>query len=263
MRLGPIKAILILLALVSLIYMLRQDLAGWARQRGNERLLAGDMPGAEAGYRQAGELGMDAAPLAYNLGVSLYRRGEFAGAQRQFAAALAKAGPGLKSAAHYNRGNCAFRLAERLVASDPEAAGSLFQAAIADYVETLALSPGAVDAGENLLLTRSRLAALVGADEARTGKDDADQARNDVTGDRVLSGARQANAHPGASRAATGAAREAGRADASASAGNSRRDLTPAEAERLLNEARGRERLAGLPHAGKQNGELARPERDW
>ena len=59
------------------------------------------------------------------------------------------------------------------------------------------------------------------------------------------------------------AAQAADGADDALGKGKPRRDLTQPEVERLLNEARGRERPAGMPHAGNPAGKLAQPDKDW
>lgn len=262
-------AAVILLALVGLSLSLRHDLADLALRQGNSRLLAGDLAGAEAAFRRAVALGSEAAPLAYNLGVSHYRRGEFAQAQRQFAAALATAGPALRGAIHYNLGNCGYRQGERLAASDRRAAGEMLRQAVADYGEALIQTPGAPDARSNLMLARTRLTALAGG-RARDGNKRggvAEQPRSPggAAGKGPAAGTPQAGAQPASSRqkAAAGTREKSGGADAPADSGKSRRELTRNEVERLLNEARGREKPTGMPHGGKQNRPLAKPEKDW
>jgi len=257
------KAILALLVMAALAHTLRHDLAHLAVYQGNARLQAGDASGAAAAWQRAVTLGREAAPLAYNLGVSGYRKGEYAQARKQFAAALATAAPNLREALHYNLGNCQFRLGEQLAARDPQAARGLFQAAIADYGKALALSANAVDASHNLALARARFAALGnGPAKSRSPRAaGAERSPAGSAGNRPPAATGKAKAQ--ASQTPAGAAQAAARADATATAGKPRRDLTQTEAERLLNEARGREKLAGSPHRGNQNKALAKPERDW
>jgi len=265
MKRRSVRILLALLVLAGLALALRQDLANLALYQGNARLHAGDIGGAQAAFARAVVLGGDAAPLVYNLGVSLYRKGEYLRAREQFAAALATAAPALKAAIHYNRGNCQFRLGERLAGSDPHAARRFFQEAIADYGKALAPAPDAADAGGNLNLARGRLAAL-GSAPANADKQrnvGADQAQQSVAGKGAQDATRQARAAASRQKASAGAAREAERADAAATAAKSRRDLSRSEAERLLNEARGREKPAGMLHSEKDVGRLARPEQDW
>ena len=245
-----------LLLLASLGLALRQDLAHLAVRQGHGSLGRGDVPGAAAAFARAGALGQPAAPLAFNLGVTLYRAGDYPRARDQFTTALASADPALAAASHYNRGNSQFRLGERLAAGDREAARRLFQAAIADYGQA-----GTADARANLGLVRARLAVLGGESAQGGERRPAATAQAQPAGDGI---GKDAKAMPAAGQAAAAhTAREAEHADAKASLGKTRPALSRQEAERLLNEARGRERPAGPLHAGSQNGPLAKPERDW
>lgn len=258
-----------LLAVAGLTVTLRQDLSNLALSEGTARLQSGDPSGAESAFNRAISLGSDAAPLAYNLGVSLYRKGDFVRAQQQFATALATADPDLSAAIHYNRGNSRFRQGELLAASDPQAARSLLSEAMADYGQALAGEPDATDAAGNLAAVRLRLAALdkqvspegsrrpPTSDEKRAREAAKDQ-DSKAAGERTKA---DSSSPPQATTA--DAAQAADGADDALGKGKPRRDLTQPEVERLLNEARGRERPAGMPHAGNPAGKLAQPDKDW
>lgn len=103
-----IDAVLALCVLAVLAVAARQDLALTFQHTGRARLAAGDAVAAEAAFRRAGTLGGDAASLAYDLGVARYRQGDFAGAQRAFAAAMATSSPDALAAAQFNRANSGF-----------------------------------------------------------------------------------------------------------------------------------------------------------
>lgn len=265
-----IRAVLTACLLLGLGLAVRHDLARLFEQQGRARAEAADLAGAESAFRRAAWLGGDAAVLAFDLGIGLYRNGDFTQARQQFAAALATSAPDRVAAAHYNRGNSLFRKAEQLAAGDRPAAAEMFQAAVADYRAALALSPGAADAETNLGLAVARLATLEG-DPPKTKRPAPTGAENpiipnSVAGHRDQDGHGQADTRHASTprRPATAQAPGSGGADAAtASAGNARRELTTDEAERLLNEARGRETLAGKPHDGRQNPPLAKPEKDW
>ncbi len=258
-----------LLAVTGLTFTLHQDLTSLALHQGTARLQSGDPSGAEKAFNRALSLGSDAAPLAYNLGVGLYRQGDFARAQQQFATALATAGPDLAAAIHYNRGNSRFRQGELLAASDPPAARSLLSDAMADYGQALAADPDAADAAGNLAAARLRLAALgrktssedsrqpAGSDEKQAGETARNQASK-AEGERTKA---DSSSTPPATTA--DAAQAADGADDSLGKGKPRQVLTQPEVERLLNEARGRERPAGVPHTGNHAGKLAQPDKDW
>lgn len=246
---------------------LRQDLANLALYQGSARLQAGDLAGAESALRRVAALGGEVAPLAYNLGVSRYRKGEFVQARQQFAAALSSRDPNLAAAARYNQGNSRFHQAERLAAGQTQAARRLFQEAISDYGKVLAQAPGATDAGGNLALARVRLAGLGNGQADAGGREKANSEKTQPAqgngGNGPKTGSEQARSVAKAQPASANAQPGSERPDASASAGKPRHDLTQNEAERLLNEARGREKLAGMPHRGERNEPLAKPEKDW
>lgn len=258
--------VLVLLALAALAAALRHDLANLAIRQGAGRLSDGDWAGAQAAFARAIALGRDSALLRYDLGVSLYRGGEFDQARQQFEAALVSAPPDMVVAVRFNRGNSYYRLAERRAGGDREAAEKFLRAAIADYGEALVHDPAAADARGNLDLSRSRLAALTaaaGGDQARQSRRPGAerQAGAAASGPETAAGRQQAV--PGQPAAADGSA---GRADSPVppgSTGKARRDISRTEAERLLNDARGREQLAGSLHGGRPHGQVAQPEKDW
>jgi tetratricopeptide (TPR) repeat protein len=256
----------ILLALAGLAVAVRRDIAELAVYQGRALLRAGDVVGAETAFGRALALGGTDTSLAYDLGVGLYRQGEFGKAQQRFTAALAAAEGELAVASYYNRGNCWFRQAERLATSDREAARRFFEDAVADYGRALTMAPEAMDAGDNLNLARARLAALghslaPGPSQRAVGAEES-QRQEAANGSHAKAESKQAL--PGTHRGASDSARQAvDQADAIGKPGETRRDLTPDEVERLLNDARGRERVAGPLHGGTRSARLAEPEKNW
>ena len=249
-----VRAGALMLILAVLGFALRHDLIEWNLRQGDVRLRAGDAAGAAAALRQANLLGATAAPLAFNLGVSRYRKGDYANAREYFSTALSTASPRLAAAIHFNLGNSAFRQAETVAGRDQPAANRLFRIAMADYARALALAPEDADALNNRSLAQIRLEALtpktVAAADRQAGRE-----RNGVgRGERKPSGDSQAGSLPGKP--------DTGKENILAP-GKTRRDVSMTEAERLLNEARGRERPA-MPLLGESsNGSAARPDKDW
>ena len=247
------RIVFVLFALF-LALALRRDLADLAVRQGDAKLLAGDAAGAAMSYGHAISIGHDAAPLAYNLGVSLYRQGDYLRARDRFAAATAMAA----AVSHYNLGNCLFRLGER-AAGDREQARRYYLDAVSEY--GMVSTP---DAAANRNLARMRLAALAGAGENAGNRERqrAGEAGRPAGGDAIpRQGGGQGQA-AGAKDSTRGATR-AERPHPAAAEGKSRYSLTRQEAERLLSEARGRERPAGLLQERQQALQTARPERDW
>lgn len=251
------------LVFVALAGALWLDMIGWAARRGETALRAGDVPAAMASLAWASRLGGGDAVQAYNLGVGFYRMGDFARAERQFSAALATAGPGLALAARFNRGNARYRLAEG--AGDREARGRWYGGAMADYSAVLAGYPEAADARVNLDAARRRYAVLMAsAAKGKAQQADAHGAAGNPSpaSGRQIGDKRETRQVEGKSGQTNRSRRGEAPRDGSGQ-GESRRDLTRAEAERLLNDARGRERLAGPLHAGGRAERLAGPEKDW
>lgn len=241
------------------------DTIGWADRRGEAALRAGDVQTAMTSLGLASRLGGDDPIRTYNLGVGFYRMGDFAQAERQFSAALAKATPGLALAARFNRGNARYRLAEAGSAGYGASAAMWYGGAMADYSEVLARYPEAVDARANLDAARRRYIALVASTaKEKTQREDALAAAGHPSPamGRQIGDKRETKQVEGKS-GQTNRSRQGGAPRDGSGQGESRRDLTRAEAERLLNDARRRERPAGLLHAGGRADRLEGPEKDW
>lgn len=277
MRLRAIPAVITALFLAGLGVTARHDLTLLAWRQGTDLLRAGDYRGALALLGRADRGTPRFLPVAFNAGVARYRLGDFQGARERFAVAAASDDPLLRGAARYNLGNCAFRQGERLAVTDREAARRLFQEAAREYRQALAISPGAADARHNLAFVGTRLADQAGAG-GRDSRSGADQ-----SGDRAGNGAAQSGTQgkeakrEGESSNGTGRRKESGkesgketagrspgdRPEASAQSGKAQQQLTSNEAERLLNEARGREAISASLSTKGDRGRLARPEKDW
>jgi tetratricopeptide (TPR) repeat protein len=264
------RLLLTCLALAALAIALRMDAANFFVWRGNAEMRAGNAAAAQAAFRRSMALGKESAPLRFNLAVSLYKVGEFEEARQQFEAVLATAGPDLTAATLYNRGNTLYRLAEQKAPQDLQAAARLWQAAIADYAESLARDPEATDARGNLDLARMRLAALRMArdrerDSRRQGS--AEMARSPESptqsGPQTMAGQRDAVAGQHETTTQDGGTTRQDNVEPPTAAGHSRRDMSRTEAERLLNDARGRDKLFGLPLSGNSTAQMTKPDKDW
>lgn len=263
MKARALPALAALLAFLLLGAALRHDLAAHFLRQGGERLRAGDAPGAAAALRMSAALGGDAGTLAFHLGVLHYRKGEYDPARRQFDVAVAAAPPGREAAARFNRGNSFYRLAEAAAGRDAQAALGHFRQAMDDYRQALALELGDAGARRNLELAQARWAALAAGPGGRE-KVDAPRPAPDATpaqgrGENRADAKARAEAKPAAGQGAA----KTDDGDDPTPGQRSARALPREEVERLLNEARGRERPAGELHAGDRHGRAARPGRDW
>lgn len=269
MRPRLFRAALAILVLGMLAVALRHDLADRAVAQGTARLHDGDVAGAEAAFARAAGLGRRVEPLRYNLGVAYYQQGDYVRARRQFDVALAAAESHLMPSAHFNRGNALYRQAERLSGQDGQAALQLYRQAIADYRRALVLAPGSGDARDNLHLAQARYRALVvGQGRHQPGRQPGMEPPRAVAGSGSPS--RQADTPRSAGRDAADASRSPGQSTAQADtqgasmgSGRSAPALSQDEVERLLNDARGRERPMGRLHGDDRPGLSAAPARDW
>lgn len=259
------------LALAGFIATVRYDLAMLAWRQGSDRLRAGDYRGAAANFRRAADRIPQPFPILFNEGVALYRLGEFHQARSRFAAASAATEPALRGAARYNLGNCAFRLGERLAATDRQGAHRHFQEAAAEYEQALAITPGAGDARHNLAVVRARLAGSA----AGKGKDQRNGAQTSGIAPTGNGSAGKGKGEDERQDGESSAAREkdigkeranrsrSGKPDSPVHSGKALTKLTRDQAEHLLNEARGREALSAALPAKGGIGRAARPDKDW
>jgi hypothetical protein len=257
---------------------LRHDWAQLCRRQGDQRLRSGDYSGALEVLRRAERVEPGSRPTAFAAGVALYRLRNFPQARERFALASLSAEPALRAAALYNLGNCLWRQAEQRGGSDTQAARQLLGEAAGNYRKALVAAPNAEDARHNLALVQVRLAGLDGATgrapgsgKDRPGSRGAEQGAGGKTalsesagrgGEPTAAGAR--SGQEGGQGRDQGKGRSQGdRSDAPAHSGKAQPTLTRDAAERMLNDARGREtRSAAVPtQAGR--GRQARPARDW
>jgi hypothetical protein len=270
MRRRATPAIAVFLVLAGLGVLLRHDLALQAWRQGNDRLAAGDN-GAALAFLQKAERGRPSSlPISFDTGVALYRLGDFPQARARFAAAAAD--PGLRASARYNLGNCAFRQGEKAAATDRDGAKRLFQEAAGEYQQALVGAPGAADARHNLAVVRARLADLAvaagkggGSEAARSGNEPAGKgaAQSGKEGKQARREGDEANGRQSEKSPETAGRPSGDKSEAPVQARKAAPPLSRAEAERLLNEARGREAISAPLATKGERARLARPEKDW
>jgi hypothetical protein len=200
--------------------------------------------------------------LGYNLGVIHYRNREYELARSHFDTATA-ASPPLGLAARYNRGNALYRLAEQRMEKDPEAAAGLMLLAMADYRAVLEDMPGDQDASHNLEMSQARWVAITSGRNGREEAGDAPFGSAAAAGQPQPDRAPPGKAEAGSKQESGRSARQEGEEHSAHFPARSQSELPRAEVDRLLNEARGRERPAGELHGGGGLGRSAKPEKDW
>jgi len=121
--------------------------AEWVRE-GNEHLAARRYREALVAYDSAQEKLPDAAEVAYDRGIALYRLGRFDEAETAFQNALRPESPELEAKAKYNLGRCSHAAAMARQQDLPKAIDGLGRA-IGFYQDALQLRPDDEDARKN------------------------------------------------------------------------------------------------------------------
>jgi len=260
---------LIVAVTLGLLTGLRIDLANYFAAESWALLQRGDLPGAERALNRSDNFGGEPAPLLFHQGVAAYRSGKFAEAQRHFSKALTQAPPALQPALQFNLGNSAYRQAEKLAGSDRTSAERLYRQAAQAYEKTLLQEPAATDAKVNLGLTQNRLFTLERASSRNNPspsgrKPEAMTARADPSAREQASAPKEPMAQRETAKSgAASTAKTADRPDPAARPGKTRRELSRAEAEHMLNEARGLEHPTGMLSGKNPTKAENSPEKDW
>jgi len=146
-----------------------------AVREGNELFAQGDYEGALEHYADAEVDLPDSPTVLLNAGAALYMQDKFEEAATKFQRAAQKGEADLAGLAHYNLGNCNFKLGK-------------LQEALESYKEAIQLDPTDMDAKFNYELTQKMLKRQAqaqqsqGQDKQQTTRDeDEDASQNQVT----------------------------------------------------------------------------------
>jgi tetratricopeptide (TPR) repeat protein len=254
-----LPAVLLLLTLLAGLYpVLRHDLYHFAWRQGREALSRCDNERGLRAFGWAERLRGGDLLLAYDVGVALYRRGEYAKALARFSEASTAVDPGLKEAALYNAGNAAVKEAERK-GGDAAGAAALLRQAESNYLQALELNQRAADAKRNLELVRARLAGLA------AGKGDAPgrEARGGSAAPQAKSVERQGGARGKDQGEKSRGSQRGTESEQAAQHGTRAAEMSREDAERLLAEERGRETLAPQLFATSGKGRHAPAGKEW
>ncbi len=141
---------------------------------GNEAFREGEFEKALALYDEASVELPESASVYFNRGAVLYKQENYEKASEAFRdAALRSKERVLSSRAKFNRGNCAFREAERQRDSDLKKAIEHCQESISFYGEAHDLDPGYHQAAENIEIVRLFMKVLL--DEQKKRQEDQEQ----------------------------------------------------------------------------------------
>ncbi len=138
------KVLIVLLTIASLSATLHAESARKLVAQGNRAYKAGEYDKALAKYKEAKEAGGAPGVIEYNLGNAHYRLGESEPAQQAYGLSLSPKETEDNSASLYNLGNAFFQ-------------GQKFEEAVSAYIEALKRNPSDEDARYNLELARRML----------------------------------------------------------------------------------------------------------
>jgi tetratricopeptide (TPR) repeat protein len=224
-------------------------------QEADRAFRTGNLHAALAGWSSASVSGAERQRALLNRGVIRYRLGELTAAEADFRAAAATLGdPKLRQQALYNHGTALLVMEQRLNNNEKEQSRRRLIEALRRLQEAIALQPEDADAGHNREIAQARLATVNGKSSsalaARKPLEKNEQGATSVQ--------QQGKATTGVGKA--GAARDG---DTQSGRRRTAPDLSPEQAVRMLDEARGREALRSGSVAGQRNETPTLPEKDW
>lgn len=249
---------LLLLLLVCAVTALRYDLSRWQLARADLALRNGDLRGAVASWSSAASNPPSHHLALLNRGVARYRLGELVDASTDFRAATAAGDPTVRQLSFYNLGTTLLVMEQKRKTTDRQEAERLLTEAVLQLQAAVKLNPADAAAGHNKTLARARLAALTagmlsGQPVAKPHQQPQEK------------GAQGTDAPKQPGRAGTKAGKAGAATDLDTPAGQRRTApaLTPEQALRMLDDARGREALRSAVTAGSRHEQLTPPEKDW
>lgn len=136
---------------------------GWRDQMasGNQQFKSGEVSKAIQSFNQALVEAPDEPTLHYNLGNSLYQKGDFAGAEDQYAKTLdLTKDQKLREDVEYNLGNLKYRQGESLVDENPLAALDQFESALQHYEQVIRNNPTDQNAKYNYEFVQKKIKQL-------------------------------------------------------------------------------------------------------
>lgn len=246
--------------MVTLLVLAWSDLARLYRLLGERNYQNGSYRAAGDNWQRAVNLNSRDTISRFNRGVANYRLGNFSAARTDFDVLATDGTELVRQQALYNRGNCQVRQAEHLGSGQRDAAERLYREAIKSYQEAGRLKPGDSDVDRNLHAVTAAMTVIRGNKMKNdTGQKASAPRRSDVA---------QGKGTPAVqlpSPAASPSAGSAGKATSDNREGtvSRRKSMGREQAERLLNEKRGRETLPSSVPAPSRNSSQLQPAKDW
>lgn len=239
-----------LVALLLLILAVRFDLTAWRLQSGYTAFQRGDLDGAFSAWSSAG----NQQEAVYNRAVVLARKRQGERAAQLFVQTAASTDPDIRQRSLYNHGTLLLQQGMGTVAADQEKARESFVLADKQLNAAVTLDPLDSDAQYNAVVVRDSLAkvnALISAkrEDKKKAPEKPETAKNGAERGKQTD-------KPGKAGAETDSGEGKGKARPAP-------ELSRSDAERLLNDARGRETLRSATAARKKPDAVSPPEKDW
>lgn len=136
---------------------------GWRNQMasGNQQFKSGEVSKAIQSFNQALVEAPDEPTLHYNLGNSLYQKGDFTGAEDQYSKTLdLTKDQKLHEDIEYNLGNLKYRQGESLIDENPLAALDQFESALQHYKQVIRDNPTDQNAKYNYEFVQKKIKQL-------------------------------------------------------------------------------------------------------
>lgn len=154
----PASAALLLFAVLSAFLTLAPSSTHASPRAAESAYRAGDFEKAIALWSAAIQENPDNARLHYNLGNAYYSHANFPAAIDAYQKALPLAGISLQAHIFYNLANAEYNLGQKTIGEAPARTRDLWEDALQNYANSLALSPQAEDAARNQQLVKEQFA---------------------------------------------------------------------------------------------------------
>ncbi|MFZ4855165.1 MAG: hypothetical protein ACOYL3_02110 [Desulfuromonadaceae bacterium] len=250
-----ISVLLTVVAVLLLILAAKSDLTAWRLGRGYDAYRRGDMDGAFAAWSSAG----NQQEAVYNRAVIQARKGHGEKAAQLFTLSAAGNDPVIQQHSLYNNGTLLLQQGRGAMAADQEKARQVLTAAEAQLNAALKLEPRDSDAQHNAVVARGSLAEVNALIASKKGeKKKPSEQGTPEKNETAKNGAERGKQtdKPGKAGAETNISEGKGKS-------RSAPEMSKSDAERLLNDARGRETLRSATAARTKAGAVSPPEKDW
>ena len=241
--------------LLLLILAVGFDVAVWQFGRGYNAYQRGDLDGAFSAWSSAG----NQQEALYNRAVIHARKGQREKAAQLFTLSAAGSDPVIQQHSLYNNGTLLLQQGRGAMAADQEKARQALTAAEAQFNAALKFDPRDSDAQHNAVVARDSLAEVNALIASKKGdKKRPSEQQEPEKAEMAKNGAEKGKQTDTSGKA--GAETDSGEGKGKS---RSAPEMSRGDAERLLNDARGRETLRSATAARTKVGAVSPPEKDW